>query len=84
MHYLALLLVVVALYRRRLGLAWAVPLLFWGAPATTAGSPAQVMHVLAVMAATLAVAYWGWEPHALARALRPGRPKAADPARLTY
>ena len=84
MHYLALLLVVVALYRRRFGLAWAVPLLFWGAPATTAGSPVQVVHVLGVVAATLAVAYWGWEPLAFGRALRPGRRKAADPAPLTY
>ena len=84
MHYLALLLVVVALYRRTFGLAWAVPLLIWGAPATVAGSPAQVVHVLAVVAATLAVAYWDWEPQALARALRPGRRKAADPAPLSY
>jgi hypothetical protein len=84
MHYLALVLVVVALYRRTFGLAWAVPLLIWGAPATVAGSPAQVVHVLAVVVATLAVAYWGWEPHALGRGLRPGRRKAADPAPLTY
>jgi hypothetical protein len=64
MHYLAVLLVVVALYRRRFGLAWAVPLLFWGAPATTAGSPAQVVHVLAVVVLTFAVAYRDWEPQA--------------------
>ena len=74
MHYLALLLVVVALYRRTFGLAWAVPLLIWGAPATVAGSPLQVVHVLAVVAATLAIAYWDWEPQALVRELRrPGR-----------
>jgi hypothetical protein len=84
MHYLALLLVVVALYRRTFGLAWAVPLLIWGAPATVSGSSAQVVHVLAVVGATLAVAYWDWEPGALARALRPGRRKAADPAPLSY
>jgi hypothetical protein len=64
MHYLAVLLVVVALYRRTFGLAWAVPLLFWGAPATTAGSPAQVVHVLAVLVATLAIAYRDWQPQA--------------------
>jgi alpha-1,2-mannosyltransferase len=74
MHYLALLLVVVALYRRTFGLAWAVPLLIWGAPATVAGSPLQVVHVLAVVAATLAIAYWDWKPQALVRELRrPGR-----------
>jgi glycosyl transferase family 87 len=64
MHYLAVLLVVVALYRRTLGLAWALPLLFWGAPATTAGSPAQVVHVLAVVVATLVIAYPDWHPQA--------------------
>jgi Glycosyltransferase family 87 len=84
MHYLALLLVVVALYRRTFGVAWVVPLLFWGAPATTAGSPAQVVHVLAVVVATLAVAYWGWQPQALAHGLRSWRRKAADPAPLSY
>jgi len=67
MHYLALLLVVVALYRRTFGLAWAMPLLIWGAPATVAGSTAQVVHVLAVVAATVAVAFRDWRPHALAR-----------------
>jgi alpha-1,2-mannosyltransferase len=80
MHYLALLLVVVALYRRAFGLAWVVPLLFWGAPATVAGSPAQVVHVLAVLAATLSAAYWGWEPQALGRALGWGLRKTAGPA----
>jgi alpha-1,2-mannosyltransferase len=64
MHYLAVLLVVVAVYRQRFGLAWAMPLLFWGAPATTAGSPAQVVHVLAVVVLTFAVAYREWEPQA--------------------
>jgi alpha-1,2-mannosyltransferase len=74
MHYLALLLVIVALYRRTFGLAWAVPLLIWGAPATVAGSPLQVVHVLAVVGATLAVAYWDWDLQAFGRELRrPGR-----------
>jgi hypothetical protein len=80
MHYLALLLVVVALYRRTFGLAWGLPLLFWGAPATTAGSPAQVVHVLAVVVATFAVAFWGWEPRRYGHALRTRQRKAADPA----
>ena len=84
MHYVSLLLVIVALYRRQFGLAWAVPLLIWGASANAAGSPAQVVHVLAVAAATCAVAYWNWQPRDLVRALRPGRRKAADPAPLSY
>jgi hypothetical protein len=57
MHYVALLLVVVALYRQQLSVAWAVPLLIWGAPANAAGSPAQVLHVLVVVAATAVLAY---------------------------
>jgi hypothetical protein len=82
MHYLALLLVVIALYRHTFGLAWAVPLLAWGAPATVSGSAAHVVQVLAVVAATCAVAYWDWRPWMPVRAL--GRRKAADPARLSY
>jgi hypothetical protein len=70
MHYLALLLIVVALYRRTLSLAWVVPLLIWGAPATVAGSTAQVVHVLAVVVATVIVAMWDWRPQALVRALQ--------------
>jgi hypothetical protein len=78
MHYLALLIVVVALYRRSFGLVWALPLLIWGAPATVAGSTAQVVHVLAVVAATVAIAVSGWEPQKLERALRP---RLSDPVR---
>ena len=70
MHYVAVLLVVVALYRRRFGPAWAAPLLIWGAPATVPGSPIQIVHVLAVVAATVALALWDWRPQALVRALR--------------
>jgi hypothetical protein len=55
MHYLVALLVVVALYRKELGVAWLAPLLFWGAPATVAGSTIQVAHVLVVGAATVAL-----------------------------
>lgn len=55
MHYLAALLVVVALHRRQFGPIWAVPLLLWGAPATVAGSILQVVHVLVVVAATFTV-----------------------------
>jgi hypothetical protein len=84
MHYLVLLLVVVALYRQTFGLAWAMPLLAWGAPANVSGSPAQVAHVLLVVAATVAVAYWDWRPETLVRALRSRWRKPADPAPLSY
>lgn len=69
MHYLAVLLIVVALYRQRFGLAWLAPLLIWGAPATTAGSTIQVAHVLLATAASvgLAVTGWSWDR-------RPGLP----------
>jgi hypothetical protein len=82
MHYLVLLLVVVGLYRKTFGLPWAVPLLAWGAPANVSGSPAHVAHVLLVVAATWAVAYWDWKPRLAVRFSR--RPKAADPAPLSY
>lgn len=71
MHYLAALLVVVPLYRRRFAVAWLAPLLIWGAPATVAGSAIQVVHVLVVVAITCALALKDWEPRLLARALRP-------------
>jgi hypothetical protein len=76
MHYLAALLVVVALYRRRFGLAWLAPLLIWGAPATVAGSPIQVAHVLFVVAITCVVALRDWEPRLFARALASPGPAA--------
>jgi hypothetical protein len=82
MHYLVLLLVVIALYRQTFGLAWAVPLLAWGAPANVSGSAGHVVQVLAVVAATCAVAYWDWKPWMPMRAL--GRRKAADPAPVSY
>jgi hypothetical protein len=70
MHYLAALLVVVALYRRHLGVVWAVPLLMWGAHATVAGSTIQVMHVLGVLGVTVALVISSWRPRALVRALQ--------------
>lgn len=60
MHYLAVLLVVVALYRKRFGVAWVAPLLIWGASATTAGSTIQVAHVLVAVALTVAFALSDW------------------------
>jgi hypothetical protein len=82
MHYLVVLLVVVALYRKTFGLVWAVPLLAWGAPANVSGSPGHVVHVLAVVAATCAVAYWDRYPRA--PVWSPRRPRPADPAPLSY
>jgi hypothetical protein len=84
MHYVSLLLVLVALYRRQFGLAWVLPLFIWGASANAAGSPAQVVHVLVVVAATCAAAYWNWQAQDLVRLLRAGRRKAVDPAPLSY
>jgi hypothetical protein len=72
MHYFALLLVVVALYRRRLDIAWLLPLLMWGASANgPGGSTAQLLHVLVVAAATVVLAMSDWRPRALARVLQP-------------
>src|SRR5207302_1717456 len=71
MHYLALLLVVVALYRRSFALAWAAPLLIWGAAAGNVASPIQIVHVLLAVAATLVLARSDWRPRAIVRALRP-------------
>lgn len=62
MHYLVVLLVVVALYRTTFGLVWAVPLLAWGAPANVSGSPVHVVQVLAVVAATAVLAYRDFPP----------------------
>jgi hypothetical protein len=84
MHYLVLLLVVVALYRQTFGPAWAVPLLAWGAPANVSGTPAHVLQVLVVVAATCAVAYWDPQPQALIRALRWRGRKDGDPTPLSY
>ena len=71
MHYLALLLVVVGLYRRRLDAAWLAPLLIWGASANGPGGLAmQNVHVVAVVAVTVALAMSDWRPRPFARALR--------------
>jgi Glycosyltransferase family 87 len=71
MHYLAVLLVVVGLYRRRFGAAWIAPLLIWGAPGPNQVVLAQRVHVLIVVAATLALALGNWRPRLRSRSLRP-------------
>jgi glycosyl transferase family 87 len=69
MHYLAALLVVVALFRPRFSFAWLVPLLIWGAPATVAGSMIQVAHVLVVASAAVVLAMNDCRPRLLERVL---------------
>jgi uncharacterized membrane protein (UPF0136 family) len=87
-HYLAALLVVVALYEKRFSLAWTVPLLFYGAHATVAQSAFQVVHVLAVVVATTALVLWHWRPQALVRVLhsgsRSGPPPPSHPLHSTH
>jgi alpha-1,2-mannosyltransferase len=67
MHYLAALLLIVALYQPRLGLAWFAPLLIWGFPATVAGSAFRVGLVLLVATATVCLALSNWRPRMLGR-----------------
>jgi alpha-1,2-mannosyltransferase len=69
-HYLAALLVVVALFRPRFSFVWLVPLLFWGAPATVAGSTIQIAHVLVVAGAAVILVMHDWHPRVLERVLR--------------
>jgi hypothetical protein len=70
MHYLAVLLVVVALYRPRFALAWAAPLLIWGAAAGNVASLIQIVHVLLAVAATVVLARWDCQPQVIVRALK--------------
>jgi len=72
MHYLAALLVVVALYHRTFSLAWVAPLLIWGAPGSGPGSTIQTVHVLAAVAVVVAVTLHNRQPRFLARLLPPG------------
>jgi len=70
MHYLAVLLVFVALFRKRLSAAWLVPLLIWGAPEPNNGSGLARVQVFLVVAATVALALSDWRPGAFARVYR--------------
>ena len=72
MHYFALLLVVVALYRDRLSAAWVVPLLMWGAPESNNGSSFHRVHVLLIAAVVVALVFSDRRPRALGRRLRFG------------
>jgi len=66
MHYLLLLFVPIALYQRRFGLAWALPLLYWlWGGQQSDGSLAVILWVLAV--AILSVALTGRVPDSLRR-----------------
>jgi hypothetical protein len=67
MHYLAVLLVFVALFRKRMSAAWLVPLLIWGAPEPNNGSGLARVQVFLVVAATVALALSDWRPGAFAR-----------------
>jgi alpha-1,2-mannosyltransferase len=56
MDYFVLLLVVLALYKPRLGWAWIVPLAFWVAPQVGRGAAWQTAAALAAATATFALA----------------------------
>ena len=70
-HYFAVLLVIVALYRPRFGAAWLAPLFIWGASQANNGSGLNRVHVFVVVAATLMLAYSDRRPRPLSRALKP-------------
>jgi hypothetical protein len=57
MDYFVLLLVVLALYKPRLGWAWMVPLAFWVAPQVGRGAAWQTAAALAAATATFAIAF---------------------------
>jgi hypothetical protein len=57
MHYLVLLVVPLALYRPRFGIAWAVPLAYWYLPGQeNHGSARNIVVMAALTAITLALA----------------------------
>jgi Glycosyltransferase family 87 len=61
-HYFAVLLVVIALYRPRFGAAWLAPLFIWGASPANNGAGLNRVHVLVVVAVTLVLAMSDWRP----------------------
>ena len=70
-HYFAVLLVVVALYRPRFGAAWLAPLLIWGATEANNGTGLNRVHVSVAVAATLALVMTDRRPRLPSRGLRP-------------
>lgn len=59
LHYLVLLIVPLALYRQRLSAAWLIPLAYWFLPGQeNHGSVRNIGVMLALTAATLALAMW--------------------------
>jgi Glycosyltransferase family 87 len=88
MHYFAALLVIVGIYRTQFGPAWIAALLIWGAPATASGSTIQVVHVLVVATASVALAMTrsSWDvrterlPLRLAKGLASSGRKGAGPS----
>ena len=61
-HYFAVLLVVVALYRPRFSAAWLAPVFIWGVVEANNGSGLNRVHVAVVVAATLVLAMSDWRP----------------------
>ncbi|TML97651.1 MAG: DUF2029 domain-containing protein [Actinobacteria bacterium] len=56
-HYFVILFAPIALYRRRLSIAWVLPLAFWLVPGPESnGSPALILAVLAVAGGSVALA----------------------------
>ena len=72
LHYLALLLVPVAVLRPALSVAWLVPCLMWVMP-FAAFTPANTIHRTVFLAALLGTVIFAFGPRALA-ALLSGRP----------
>ena len=69
-HYFAVLLVIVALYRPRFGAAWLAPVLIWGSTQANNGTGLNRVHVAVVVAVTLVLAMSDWRPRLRPR-LRP-------------
>ena len=57
LHYLVLLFALIALYRRRLSLAWVLPLAFWIMPGSEShGRPGLILAALVLSAGAVALA----------------------------
>ena len=74
LHYFALLLLVVAVAQPRLGVAWFVPFLMFGAEEIANGSPFQTATTVAAAALTVAVALYVAPD---AREREPARPRTS-------